>query len=113
MYHDTLVGYEKVKCFTDHEFLVAMMMSKKVGISSSGACLPHETLLFYDLVSDLQGCCIREMDYEIGIQVEDSDPDTLYGELEDVPLITFKYFESAKVQSLLETDIVTIQMGNK
>ncbi len=90
-----------------------MMMSKKVGISSSGACLPHSTLLDYDLVSDMQGCCIREMDYEIGIQVEDSEPETLYGSFENVPLISFASFESAKVQSLLETDIVTIQMGNK
>jgi hypothetical protein len=113
MYHDTRVDFEKVKCFTDHMFLVSLMMSKKVGISSSGACLPHSTLLDYDLVSDMQGCCIREMDYEISIQVEDSEPSTLYGEFADVPLISFKWYESAKVQSLVETDIVTIQMGNK
>jgi len=45
----------------------------------------------------MQGCCIQEMDYEIGIQVEDSDPTTLYGEYEDVPLIKFTEFTSAAV----------------
>jgi hypothetical protein len=68
------------------------------------------------LVTDLQPCkadCIREIDekdYEVLIRVSGTNPNNV--KIVKIPVIKFEKFESAKYQSILKTDIITITMGN-